>query len=414
MKLEITVTEAKEIFKSLHEQNPEPFFEMIRSEIQQAVTAYLGAAMRAELTEWLGREPYVRGHGEVNHRNGFYPRRFAIKGIGDVRLLVPRDRRGDFQTRVLPRYRRYEQEIGRDLSLMFLCGISTRSLSAISLRLLGRRISPAEVSEANRELVEAVEQWRMRDLSSEAIQYLFIDGVNFRMRIQRRVEIVPVLAAIGVTEKGHKLVVGLQAGDKESATSWREFFRDLKQRGLDGSRVTLGIMDGLTSLETVFREEFPQAKTQRCQVHVVRNVLAKVPRKLKAEVAADIKPIFYAPSRPQALEAFERFREKWRQVVPSAVSSLERSLEACLTYLDFPAEQWVSLRTTNLIERLHKEFRRRTRPMEVLPGEAACYRLLSFISLKMELHWRSTPVGKVLRRLPFFNEPAHRKFTQES
>ncbi|HSD94447.1 MAG TPA: IS256 family transposase [Syntrophales bacterium] len=414
MKLEITVTEAKEIFKSLHEQNPEPFFEMIRSEIQQAVTAYLGAVMRTELTEWLGREPYVRGHGEVNHRNGFYPRRFAIKGIGDVRLLVPRDRRGDFQTRVLPRYRRYEQEIGRDLSLLFLCGISTRSLSAISLRLLGRRISPAEVSEANRELVEAVEQWRMRDLSSEAIQYLFIDGVNFRMRIQRRVESVPVLVAIGVTETGRKLVVGLQAGDKESATSWREFFRDLKQRGLDGSRVTLGIMDGLPSLETVFREEFPKARTQRCQVHVARNVLAKVPRRLKTEVAADIKPVFYAPSRPQALEAFERFRETWQQVVPSAVGSLERSLEACLTYLDFPAEQWVSLRTTNLIERLHKEFRRRTRPMEVLPGEAACYRLLAFISLKMELHWRSTPVGKVLRRLPFFNEPAHRKFTQES
>lgn len=413
MKLEITVTEVTEIIKSLH-SHPEQLFETMRVEIQQAVSAYLDAVMRAELTACLGRERYQRTGGAVNHRNGGYPRRFTIKGIGDVQVLVPRDRRGEFQSQVLPRYRRYEQEIGRDLSLLFLCGISTRSLSAISLRLLGRRISPAEVSEANRELVEAVEKWRMRNLSAEAIRYLYIDGVNFRMRIQRRVEIVPVLVAIGVTEKGQKLVVGLQAGDKESAANWREFFRDLKQRGLDGSRVTLGIMDGLTSLETVFREEFPQAKTQRCQVHVVRNVLAKVPRKLKAEVAADIKPIFYAPSRPQALEAFERFREKWQVIVPSAVASLERSLEACLTYLDFPVEHWVSLRTTNLIERLHKEFRRRTRPMEVLPGEAACYRLLAFISLKMELHWRSTPVGKVLRRLPFFNESAFRKFTQES
>jgi putative transposase len=378
------------------------------------VAAYLDAVMRAELTATLGRERYQRAGGAVNHRNGGYTRRFTIKGIGDVQVLVPRDRRGEFHSQVLPRYRRYEQEIGRDLSLLFLCGISTRSLSAISLRLLGRRISPAEVSEANRELVEAVEKWRMRDLSAEAIRYLYIDGVNFRMRIQRCVEIVPVLVAIGVTETGQKLVVGLQAGDKESAANWREFFRDLKGRGLDGSRVTLGIMDGLTSLETVFREEFPQAKTQRCQVHVARNVLAKVPRKLKAEVAADIKPVFYAPSRAQALEAFERFREKWQAIVPSAVASLERSLEACLRFFDFPVEQWVSLRTTNLIERLHKEFRRRTRPMEILPGEAACYRLLAFISLKMELHWRSTPVGKVLRRLPFFNESAYRKFTQES
>jgi len=167
----------------------------------------------------------------------------------------------------------------------------------------------------------------MRNLSAEPIRYLFIDGVNFRMRVQRRVEIVPVLAAIGVTETGQKLVVGLQAGYKESAANWREFFRDLRQRGLDGSRVTLGIMDGLTSLETVFREEFPQARTQRCQVHVARNVLAEVRRKLKAEVAADIKPIFYAPSRLQALETYERFPEKWQEVVPSAVGALERSLE---------------------------------------------------------------------------------------
>jgi putative transposase len=411
VELEITVTEVKEIIKSLHD-TPDQLFEMIRSDIQRAVAAYLDALMQAELTAALGRERYQRRETGVNHRNGSYPRRFTIKGIGDVGVLVPRDRRGEFHSRVLPRYRRYEQEISRDLSLMFLCGISTRTLSAISLRLLGRRISPAEVSEANQELVEAVEKWRGRDLSTEAIRYLFIDGVNFRMRILKRIEIIPVLVAIAVTETGHKLVVGLQAGDKESAASWREFFRDLKQRGLNGSQVTLGIMDGLQSLETVFREEFPQAKTQRCQVHVARNVLAKVPRALKAEVAADMRHVFYAPSKKQAREAFERFRQKWEKAAPSGVASLERSLEACLTFYDFPAEQWVSLRTTNLIERLHKEFKRRTRPMEILPGEAGCYRLLAFISLKMELHWRANPVGKVFKQLPFYTEAAYRKFTQ--
>jgi transposase-like protein len=150
----------------------------------------------------------------------------------------------------------------------------------------------------------------MRDLSAESIRYLFFDGVNFRTRIQRIVEIVPVLVAIGVIKKRQKLVVGLQAGDKESAAGWREFFWDIKQRGIDCSRVPLGIMDGLTSLQTIFREEFLQAATQRFQVYVAINVLAKAPRKLKAEVAADIKPIFYAPSRQQAMEAFGRFREK--------------------------------------------------------------------------------------------------------
>ena len=135
MKLEITVTEVAEIIKSLH-SHPEQLFETMRVEIQQAVSAYLDAVMRAELTACLGRERYQRTGGAVNHRNGGYPRRFTIKGIGDVQVLVPRDRRGEFQSQVLPRYRRYEQEIGRDLSLLFLCGISTRSLSAISLRLL--------------------------------------------------------------------------------------------------------------------------------------------------------------------------------------------------------------------------------------------------------------------------------------
>ncbi len=413
MKLEITVSEVQEIIKSL-DAKPDQLFEMIRSDIRESVAAYLDALMQAELTATLGRERYQRVGEAGNYRNGRYPRRFTIKGVGDVRVLVPRDRRGEFQTQVLPRYRRYEHEISRDLSLMYLCGVSTRTLSAISLRLLGRKISPAEVSTANRELAEAVEKWRLRDLSTETIRYLFIDGVNFRMRVLKQVEIVPVLVAIGVTQTGHKLVVGLQAGSKESAASWREFFRDLKQRGLDASKVQLGIMDGLTSLETVFREEFPQAKTQRCQVHVARNVLAKVSQTHKTEVASDLRHVFYAPSREHSKVAFERFREKWEKAFPSAVVTLERSLETCLTFYDFPTEHWVTLRTTNIVERLHKEFKRRTRPMEILPGEAGCYRLLAFISLKMELHWRANPVGKTYKQLPFYTEAAYRKFTQQN
>jgi putative transposase len=413
VKLEITVSEVEEIIKSL-DKKPDQLFEMIRSDIRDSVAAYLDALMQAELTAALGRERYQRVGAAMNYRNGSYPRRFTIKGVGDVRVLVPRDRRGKYQTQVLPRYRRYEHEISRDLSLMYLCGISTRTLSAISLRLLGRKISPAEVSTANRELAEAVEKWRLRDLSTETIRYLFIDGVNFRMRVLKRVEIVPVLVAIGVTQTGHKLVVGLQAGNKESAGSWREFFRDLKQRGLQADEVTLGIMDGLTSLETVFREEFPQAKTQRCQVHVARNVIAKVSQTHKAEVAADLRHVFYAASREHSYVAFERFREKWEKAFPSAVATLERSLEACLSFYDFPTEHWVTLRTTNIIERLHKEFKRRTRPMEILPGEAGCHRLLAFISLKMELHWRANPVGKTYKQLPFYTDAAYRKFTQQS
>ena len=299
MKLEVTVSEIADIFKEIQER-PGQLFEMIRLDIREVVGKYLTTMMNAELTHYLGRDPYVRVSGAVNHRNGSYGRGFALKGIGEVHVDVPRDRKGEFKTSVIPRSKQYEEEIARDFSILFLAGVSTRSLSMISERLIGRRISPAEISSVNAELNTAVEAWRRRDLSQEWVKYLFMDGVHFHMRMGRSIEIVPVLVAIGVTETGQKLVLSLQSGDKESATSWREFFRDLKSRGLDGEKVTLGMMDGLPGLETVFREEFPKAKVQRCQVHVARNVLAKVPKKFKQDVANNLRSIFYARSQEKA------------------------------------------------------------------------------------------------------------------
>jgi len=413
MKLEVNVPELVEVFKEIQKQ-PEQIFEMIRLDVREIVGDYMTAMMNAELTHFLGREPYARGQGEVNHRNGSYDRAFTLKNIGEVEVKIPRDRKGKFTTNVIPRSKQYEEEISRDLSLMFLTGISTRSLSMISKRLIGRKISHTEISSANTDLTEAVEKWRMRDLSKEAIKYIFVDGVNFRMRMHGSIELVPVLVAIGVTRQGHKLVLGMQSGDKESASSWREFFKDLKSRGLNSQAVTLGIMDGLTGLETVFKEEFSQAKVQRCIVHIDRNVIAKVPKKLKKIVADDLRSIFYAPSREKALGHFDLFKEKWTKDLPSAVNCLERSIDSCLNSFDFPADEWISLRTTNIIERLNKEFKRRTKPMEIVAGENACYRLLAFISLKMELHWRSSPVGKVHNNLPFFKELAYKKFTHKS
>jgi len=146
---------------------------------------------------------------------------------------MARDRKGKFSSQVLPRSKRYEVELRQDICVMYLTGISTRTLSMISERLLGRKISAGEVSRASKQLVDAVEQWRMRDLSEEKIKYLFIDGVNFKMRVTDSVENVPVLVVIGVREDGRRLVLGFQAGNKESASTWREFFKDLKRRGVE-------------------------------------------------------------------------------------------------------------------------------------------------------------------------------------
>ncbi len=401
MELKISVPELVNLFKEIQER-PQRIFEMVSMNVQKEVGNYLTNLMDAELTHHLGRKRYERASGITNHRNGRYSRKFCIKGVGEVGVQVPRDRDGEYQTQVLPRSKQYEERIAEDLSIMYLTGISTRTLGLLSRRLIGRSISHAEVSKANRELKEAVERWRNRDLKDEKIKYFYVDGTNFKMRFSKSVEHVPVLVAIGVTEEGTKIVTGLQSGDKESATAWREFFRDLKDRGLDGSLVTLGIMDGLPGLETVFREEFKNAKVQRCQVHVARNVLAKVPHKLKKTIADDLRSIFYASSRDKAEDFYKEFVEKWDKEVPSAVKSLSQSIDSCLTYHFFPPEEWISLRTTNVIERLNKEFKRRTKSMEIVAGEDACYRLLAFIALKMELSWRSTKVGKVRQHLPLY------------
>jgi putative transposase len=399
MRIEISVPEIVTLFKEIQNQ-PQKIFEMVRMDVREMVGRYLSEMMSTELTQFLGREPYERKDDDPNYRNGSYDRKFTLKGIGEVSVKVPRDRSGEYQTEVLPRSRQYEDEIGKDLCLLFLGGISTRALSIMSHRLIGRKISHTEISQANQELVEAVEKWRNRDLSGEAVKYLVVDGVNFEMRMGNSIEKVPVLVAIGVTETGRRLVLGLQAGDKESAPVWREFFKDLKGRGLDPEKVTLGIMDGLPGLEKVFKEEFPKAKVQRCQVHVARNVLAKVPKKFKQAVADGMRSIFYASSKEKARELFAEFKAKWERQLPSAVRCLENGLEACLTFCNFPEEEWISLRTTNIIERLNKEFKRRTRPMEILAGEQSCYTLLAFIALRMELHWRSNPLGKVRNNLP--------------
>lgn len=406
MELKVSVSEALALIKEV-EGVPAKIFEYIGIGIQKEVGAFLTNLMAQELTHHLGREKYERKEGNSNYRNGGYNRTFCIKGIGDVEVRIPRDRNGDFQTQVIPRSKQYEDRITGDLAAMYLTGISTRSLSILSKRLIGRSISPTEVSNASTELKKSVEKWRTRDLSHEKIKYLIIDGVNFRMRINGSIQTVPILVVIGVREDNTRLVLLIQSGDKESATAWRESFKDLKGRGLDGSYVQLGIMDGLPGLEKVFAEEFPNAKVQRCQIHVTKNVLAKVPRKLKQSVADDLRSIFYASSRKKADEFALSFFNKWEKEIPSAAKSLSNSLNACLTYLSFPEEEWISLRTTNTIERLNKEFKRRTKPMEIVAGENACYLLLAFISLKMELNWRGTKIGKVRPNLPFY-----KKFTQ--
>lgn len=412
LELKFNPNDLKEYLSSAGEIK-DHIFDLLRGDLKGIASEFMSSLMKTEFELFLGRDRYQRQSTisvrERNYRNGYYSRSVSVKGVGKLELKIPRDRKGVYQTRILEKYQRTDEALKEDVAILYLMGTSTRSLSMISKRLLGVSISHAQVSECASSLRESVEKWRTRSIA-EAIKYIYLDGTNFKMRIGKTIEIVTVLVAIGVTESGHKKVIGLQAGDKESASNWREFFKDLKTRGLEKDSVQLGIMDGLPGLEKVFLEEFPKAKVQRCQVHVQRNVLSKVPRKNKKEVADDIRSIFYTKSKEKAMSFMKEFSDKWSKEIPSAVKCLESSIKSTLCYLSFPEEEWVSLRTTNPIERLNKEFKRRTNSMEIVAGESSCYSLLAVISLRMEAYWERHPIN-FQKSLPWFS--SREEFTQD-
>ena len=385
--------EVKEVFKEIM-MSPEKMFEMLDVNMKDVVEKTLGELLKVELTSYLGRDKYQRTKGEVNYRNGSYRRSYAVKGAGIVDLEIPRDRDGDFKSNIVRRYERRDSRINQDAALLFLSGLSTRGLQLISKRLLGTKISAGEVSNVAKELLRGIDAWRLKPLHDLKIKHMFIDGVNFHMRVKRKVEKIPVLVIIGVTEEGRKLFLGLQVGDKDSSSTWREVFKDIKARGLNPNHVQLGIMDGLPGLMTVFKEEFANAKVQRCQVHVSRNVLCKVPCAAKGEVVDSLRNIFYAPSKKASMDKYNEFVAKYNNVYPSAVKCLSNVIDECLTFYSFSEEEWNSLRTTNGIERVNKEFKRRTKPMEVMAGEASTYRILGFVCLKMESTWKTFPYRK--------------------
>jgi len=413
LNVSINLSEIRDFAKNLP-QMKENIFEIMNLDTKRIAKEFLETMMSAEISLFLGRERYERqplvALKTRNYRNGWYNRSFCVKGIGQIEMRVPRDRQGNFQTTIIPKYERIDDRIKEDCLLLYLTGLSTRTLEMLSTRLFGRSISKTEISDLSKEIAPKIEQWRNRQVT-EVYKYLYIDGTNFSMRVDKTITKVCVLVVIGVNEKNQKQVLALQAGDKESASTWRELFKDLKNRGLQAGKIQLGLMDGLPGLEKVFTDEFVNAKVQRCQVHLARNVLTKCPAKIKEAVADDLRSIFYASTRSKAMEFYKEFENRWAKEVPSAFKSLEQNIESALRFYNYPEEEWLSLRTTNPIERLNKEFKRRTKPMEIVAGEQSCYNLIAVIALRMEAHWKKTPIN-FQEQVPWFKSP--KEFTQSN
>ncbi len=384
MKVVVKVQDVVAIARHFEASPVEAMREVI-TQVRAVVASTLEQVMDAEIELFLGQDEEA-----ANKRNGYTTRAFGIKGLGCFRLRVPRDRAGRFESRVVPPRRHYDEATEKDLALLHLAGLSTRTLALISHRLLGIKVSAQEVSNSLATIIPAAKRFLERPLSDRSWMYLYIDGTNFKVQ-RTTVDREPTLVVLGVDTTGRKSVLAMVQGDKEDRRAWEMVFSHLKERGLDAPAVQLGIMDGLPGLEQAFREAFPRARAARCWVHKGRNVLPRVPKRYQSEFKSDFDAVQYAEGQEAAREAFGVLKTKWAKACEDAVRTMEKDLEALLVHYEFPREHWEALRTTNPIERVNKEFKRRSKAMETV-GPAGLQALLAFTALRLEFGWATTPI----------------------
>jgi transposase-like protein len=384
MKLVVKVHDVVDLVKRF-EASPAAAMREISDHVRHGAKEVLERVMDAEITLFLGQDTDAS-----NKRNGYVTRTFVFKGLGAITVRVPRDRLGHFESKVVPSKRRYDEAIEKDLALLHLAGLSTRTLSHVSKRVLGLQVSPQEVSNALATIVPAAKAFLERDLSGRRFKYLWIDGTNFKVR-RTTVEREPTLVVIGVDESDHKSILAMVQGDKDARSAWEMVFASMKERGFDSSAVQLGIMDGLPGLAEAFLDAFPKARVARCWVHKLRNVLPLVARKYQAEFKRDWDKVAYAAGRAPAEAAFVDLKKRWGSLAGDAVDRFTKDLDALLCHYDFPREHWSALRTTNPIERVNKEFKRRSKSMEQM-GSDGLKALLAFTAVRLEYGWSTTPL----------------------
>jgi transposase-like protein len=308
---------------------------------------------------------------------------------------VPGDRKGEYESGLLPERKGQDPEFEAFLAEAFLAGLSTRDLERISAKYLGQKYDSKQISRIVARATRELEAWRQRRLDGQRYKFLYLDGANFRVRINGRVSRQSFCGVLGVSEEAECFeVLALERGDRERSELWEGIFCNLAERGLNREAVELGIMDGLPGLETAFQRFFPRAQTQRGQKHAKAHACRRVRKREREVFSKDVNRVFYAPSASAARAAFFELKARWSRLFPSAVEVLEKDLDSLLTFFQFHATYWTVLRTTNPIERLNKECKRRTKAMEVTGGEISTYRCLVYVAQTMEYRWSFHPLSQ--------------------
>jgi transposase-like protein len=361
----------------------ETFEGMLREKLQQAVRTALISVLEAEVDAFIGAVRYERTEQRRDYRNGHYTRSLdtSIGHISD--LPVPRTR-GGYQTQVFERYHRRRNDLDQAIGEMFVAGVSQARVGQVVETLTGTKPSASTVSRVFHTLESEYEQWKTRPLA-ERYAYAFADGTYFTVIYNDEGCKMPILAVIGIAETGERDVLAFRVGDRENQQAWEDLLEDLKDRGV--KMVGLWISDGNKAMLGAITKKFAASARQRCVVHKMDNVLSYVPKTQQEQLEPELKALFYQKDRQAADQAVAAFIEKYQTIYPTAIECLQRDLEACLIFYDFPKEHWKTIRTSNVIERLFGEVKRRSHKMAAaFRNEQSC--LLLFYAVIRSLQFK--------------------------
>jgi len=364
-----------ELLEQVQEQGLDVLPELMR--------VILNAAMQAERTEHLNAAPYQHTQERRGYANGFKPKTMRTR-VGEITFAVPQVREGGFYPQALEKGLRSERALTLALAEMYVQGVSTRKVKAITEQLCGVNVSSAQVSRAAAQMDDELEKWRQRPLGE--YPYLFLDAYYEQVREDGQVRHMAVFVAVGVTPQGKREILGVSVSLSEHEVHWRTFLESLQQRGLGG--VQLITSDDHAGLRAARLAVFGGIPWQRCQFHLQQNAQAYVPHKImQAEVAEDIRTIFNAPDRTTADAYLARTVLKYEKSAARLSTWMANNLPEGLMVFSFPGGFRRLLRTTNGVERLHREVRRRARVVSIFPNPASCLRLVSAVLSEISEEW---------------------------
>jgi putative transposase len=355
--------------------------------LQTALQALLQAALEAEMSETIGAEKGERTEARLSYRSGYYSRSLITR-VGTLELRVPQDRAGRFSTELFQRYQRSEKALVSTLAEMYVQGVSTRKVKAVTEALCGHSFSASTISAINKSLDETLRAFSERRLS-EPFPYLILDARYEKVREAGIIASQAVLIAVAVDGEGRRQVIGVDLANRESRTSWREFLVALKERGLFG--VEFVVSDDHEGLRRAIREVLPGADWQRCYVHFLRNALDHLPRKLADDCLQELRWIYDRRELAEARRDIAAWLAKWHPKHAKLCDWVEDNIEETLTYYRLPLQHHKHTKSTNMLERFNQELKRRTHVVRIFPNAESCLRLVRALAVETHENWLEGP-----------------------